>query len=691
MGKYTLIITEKPDAAQRIATALDEGEKPLRKEKNRVPFYVVRRDREIVVVPALGHLYTVAAEGDRRSVYPIFNFRWVPRYAVERGTGHIHKWIDTIAELAKDADVFIDACDYDIEGSIIGYNILKFACNGREQDAKRMKYSTLTKEELEKSYMTRLPHLDFALIEAGRTRHEVDWLYGINLSRALTLAAKNQSGRYTTISTGRVQGPTLKSIVTKEKLIRSFVPTPYWEIRAAIEADAQNLEALYEKNRIETRREADDIVQACKGKDGIVEKIDTRQFRQFPPLPFDLGSLQSETYRLFKYAPKRTSSIAQRLYLDALISYPRTSSQKLPTSIDYQKILKSLDSIPRYRTLTTELLARPKLKPNEGNKEDPAHPAIYPTGKHPTRDLDSLERNLWDLVIRRFMAAFAELSIRQVITATVAIGNNRFRMTGTRTLEQGWMRFYEPYAKKQECQLLDMREGDRVPIKRIILNSRFTNPPPRYNSSSLLKKMERTEIGTKATRADIIQTIYERKYITNEKITMTDLGLEVLNTLEKYCPLVVSVKFTRELEQEMDNIQSRQERREIVLTHMIEILKPILEKLKENEKAIGERLSQAIEKSRIEERTLGACPTCKTGKLVIIHSRKTGKRFVGCTNYFKGTCNISSPLPQRGNLKPLSKSCPNCGWPMIQVRLREKAWKLCVNPQHSQRRSGAKN
>jgi len=691
MGKYILIITEKPDAAKRIATALDEGEKPLRKEKNRVPFYVVRRDREIVVVPALGHLYTVAAEGGRRSDYPIFDFRWVPRYAVERGTGHIRKWIDTIAELAKDADVFIDACDYDIEGSIIGYNILKFACNDREQTAKRMKYSTLTKEELEKSYMTCLPHLDFALIEAGRTRHEVDWLYGINLSRALTLAAKNQSGRYTTISTGRVQGPTLKSIVTKEKIIKSFVPTPYWEIRAAIEVDAQIFEALYEKNRIETRREADDIVQACKGKDGIVEKIDTRQFRQFPPLPFDLGSLQSETYRLFKYAPKRTSSIAQRLYLDALISYPRTSSQKLPPSIDYRKILKSLDSIPRYRTLTTELLARPKLKPNEGNKEDPAHPAIYPTGKHPTRDLDSLERNVWDLVIRRFMAAFAESSIRQAITATVAINNNRFRMTGTQTLEQGWMHFYEPYAKNQECQLPDMREGDRVPIKRITLNSRFTNPPPRYNSSSLLKKMERTEIGTKATRADIIQTIYKRKYITNEKITMTDLGFEVLSTLEKYCPIVVSIKFTRELEQEMDNIQSHQERREIVLTHTIEILKPILEKLKENEKAIGERLSQAIEKSRIEERTLGACPTCKTGKLVIIHSRKTGKRFVGCTNYFKGTCNMSSSLPQRGNLKPLSRSCPNCGWPMIQVRLREKTWRLCVNPQHSQKRSGAKN
>jgi DNA topoisomerase-1 len=691
MGKYTLIITEKPDAAQRIAMALDEKEKPLRKEKNGVPFYVVKRDKEIVVVPALGHLYTVAAEGGKRGGYPVFDLTWVPRYAVERSSRYVRKWIGTITELARDADAFIDACDYDIEGSVIGYNVLKFACNGREQDAKRMKYSTLGKEELEKSYVNLLPHLDFAFIEAGRTRHEVDWLYGVNLSRALTVAAKNRSGRYTTISTGRVQGPTLKFIMAREKTIKSFVPTPYWEIRATIRVKGQTLEALHEKDRIETRTEADTIIQACKGKEGIVEKIDTRRFQQPPPPSFDLGSLQSEAYRLFKYSPKRTSTITQRLYLDALISYPRTSSQKLPTSIGYKKILESLNSVPQYRTLTAQLLARPELKPHEGNKKDPAHPAIYPTGKLPTGNRESSEMNLWDLVVRRFMAAFAESSIRQTIMAHIIIGHKRFQLTGTRTLEQGWMHFCEPYVKKQEDPLPDMREGDHVQIRRMSLDSRFTNPPPRYNSSSLLKKMERTKIGTKATRADIIQTLHERKYISNERITVTDLGFEVLNALENHCPTVVSIRFTRELEQEMDNIHLNQEKREIILEHTIETLKPVLEKLRENEKAIGERLSQAIEKSRMEERTLGACPTCKTGKLVVIHSRKTGKRFVGCTNYFKGACNASSPLPQRGNLKPLSRSCPNCGWPMIQIRLREKTWKLCINPQHSQERSDAEN
>jgi DNA topoisomerase-1 len=169
-----MIITEKPDAAQRIASALDAKGKPKKMENNGVPYYVAKRDTEIVVVPAIGHLYTVAEERSGRNHYPVFSFKWLPRYAAEKGAKQTRTWLETISKLSNDADVFIDACDYDIEGSIIGYCLLKYACNNKESISKRMKYSTLTKEELEKSYAEMLPHLDFALIEAGRTRHEVE-------------------------------------------------------------------------------------------------------------------------------------------------------------------------------------------------------------------------------------------------------------------------------------------------------------------------------------------------------------------------------------------------------------------------------------------------------------------------------------------------------------------------------------
>ncbi len=682
MGKYTLIITEKPDAALRIASALDKKGKAKKFEDSGVPYYVAERDRKIVVVPAIGHLYTVAEERRGRNYYPVFSFRWVPRYVAERGAKQIRTWIETISKLANDADVFVDACDYDIEGSLIGYCILKYACGDKEDVSKRMKYSTLTKKELENSYAKMLPRLDFALIEAGRTRHEVDWLYGVNLSRALTIAARDWSGKYATLSTGRVQGPTLKFLVAREKAIRSFVPTPYWEIKAEVKIGESLFEAKYEKQIIETKNEAKLILKACKGKDGQIEKIEVRRFKQMPPVPFDIGALQSEAYGLFGYTPRRTLNIAQRLYLEALISYPRTSSQKLPPAINYEEILKKLSKASEYKKLAMELLAKPELKPKEGKKEDPAHPAIYPTGNLPERTLSEPERRIWDLVVRRFMAVFEEPAVKQSVKVHINVNGHRFYLRGKQTLKEGWLHFYGPYARSEEVTLPKIDEGQTVTVKRVIVEDKFTKPPPRYNPGSLLRKMEETGIGTKATRADIIQTLYNRRYIRDERMVVTDLGFQVLEVLERYCPDVVSIKLTRELEERMDKIQANSEKRESILVDAVEILKPVIEELKEKEKLIGEQLSLAIKRARLEERIVGTCPVCGTGKLMILYSRKTGKRFIGCTNYFKGLCNASFPLPQRGTVKPLGRNCRGCGWPLVQVRIKGKRpWTLCFNPE----------
>jgi DNA topoisomerase-1 len=680
LRKYTLIITEKPDAAQRIALALDVSQKARKMNDNGVPYYVATRDKEIVIVPALGHLYTVSAETKGRSSYPVFNFKWVPRFLAERGAKHIRVWLQVIMKLSRGADTFVDACDYDMEGSIIGYCILRYACGGKEKVSRRMKYSTLTREELERSYVESLPHLDFGLIEAGMARHEVDWLYGINLSRALTLAAKNWSGKYRTLSTGRVQGPLLKFLVSREKSIRSFVPTPYWQIKAHVEMNGKACVAEYEKRIIETKEEADTVSHACKGS-GQIENVEIRQFQQSAPVPFDLGTLQVEAYNLFGYGPKNTLDSAQRLYLNALISYPRTSSQKLPPTINYQSILKDLNRVQKYRRLTAELLAKPMLKPHEGSKEDPAHPAIYPTGNQPERLLNNSERNIWDLIVRRFMAVFGEPAGRQSVKASIKVNAHVFYVKGKLTQEQGWQRFYEPYIKSEETLLPPLKEGELIDFKKVIVEGKFTRPPPRYNASSLLQKMEEAGIGTKATRADTIQTLYERRYVRNERMTVTDLGFEVLEILKNHCQKVVSVEMTKELEDRIDRICQNSEKRENVLAGTIKVLKSVLKELKQKEGEIGERLSSAAERARLEERIIGACPICKTGKLLLIYSKKSGKRFVGCTNYFKGLCKASFALPQRGTIKLHSRNCSGCGWPTVQVRMRgRRTWVLCFNP-----------
>jgi DNA topoisomerase-1 len=680
LEKYTLIITEKPDAANRIAMALDSTGKPKKTVNNGVPYYQAYRNGNIVIVPALGHLYTVASKQKAKRDYPVFDYHWVPRYQADRGASRIRVWLKVIAQLAENAEGFVDASDFDIEGSIIGHCILKYACGGKEETAKRMKYSTLTKEELQESYAHLLLNLDFALIEAGLTRHEVDWLYGINLSRALTTAAKSSSGQYATLSTGRVQGPTLKFLEAREKTIKCFVPTPYWSITAKITIKDTVFGVEYGKI-LENKAEATAIRDACKTMEGQIETVTVKEFEQNPPLPFDLGSLQSEAYRIFKYTPIRTSNIAQHLYLDALISYPRTSSQKLPPRIGYKAILKKLEKMPVYAKHATELLSNPELKPSEGKKDDPAHPAIYPTGNLSEKPLGAAERNVFDLIVKRFMAVFGEPSIRQSIKVTISINRNLFHLNGTRTLMEGWIRFYKPYAQLKEISLPPLTEGQKISVKRVVLTDHFTKPPPRYNPRSLLEKMEKEEIGTKATRAATIQTLYDRKYLYGtDSLYVSDLGFEVIDVLSKYCPTVVSPELTRKLEERMNEIQQGNETKENVLQNAIATLKLVTSELKEKEAAIGAQLSQALQKERLKERTVGACPKCVDGKLLILRSKKTGKRFVGCSNYFEGKCTAAFPLPQSGTVKPLGSACKSCGSPTVAVYLKGKRpWKLCLN------------
>jgi DNA topoisomerase I len=684
LKKYTLIISEKPDAASRIAAALDSNGKTFKETDNGVPYFLAKNgDKEIIVASALGHLYTVAGIKKKGEWdYPVFDYEWVPRWMAEKGASKIRMWLKVLAKLAENADEFVDACDYDIEGSIIGYSILRYACSSKEKMAKRMKYSTLTREELRESYANLLPHLDFALVEAGLARHEVDWLYGINLSRALTLAAKNNSGMYATLSTGRVQGPTLKYLEIREKNIRSFVPTPFWTITAKIGIDDCTFDFEYEKKAIETKAEAVAIAAACKVKEGKIAKIEVKEFQQNPPVPFDLGALQSEAYSLFKYTPIRTSTIAQHLYVSALISYPRTSSQKLPPAIGYKVILGKLGKSPLYQRLAQKLLAKPTLKPVEGSKFDPAHPAIYPTGNLPEKAMDAAEKNIYDLIVKRFLAVFAEPALKQSIKVNVDINKYIFFMTGYRTLSEGWMEYYKPYVHSKDISLPLLFEGQKVTVKKVTLRENFTQPPARYNPRSLLKKMEKEEIGTKATRAATIQTLYDRKYLEGgQSMKVTDLGFEVTEVLRNYCPSVVSSEMTRKLEEKMEQIQLKQETKQNVLQDTVEILKPVTSALKEKQAQIGAQLGQTIKQKRLEDRTIGKCPKCHTGNLVILHSKKTGKRFVGCTNFFEGKCNNTFPLPQTGTIKPTATPCRACGYPIIKVLINPKLpWNLCLNP-----------
>jgi DNA topoisomerase-1 len=168
--------------------------------------------------------------------------------------------------------------------------------------------------------------------------------------------------------------------------------------------------------------------------------------------------------------------------------------------------------------------------------------------------------------------------------------------------------------------------------------------------------------------------------VAEERITVTDLGFDVTEILHKYCPSVISVKLTKDLEEKMESIRSGEEKRENVLSDVVAYLKPSLEEFKEKEEAIGKALSEAVRKAKIQERIISNCPTCKTGKLMILYSRKTGKRFIGCTNYFKNQCKTALPLPQQGMVKPTGRRCKTCGWPIITAKFKgRRPWQFCIN------------
>jgi len=679
---YTLVVAEKPDAAQRIAEALGEAGAVKKKgTKGSLYFETVRGDERVLVVPASGHLYTITQRRGGRNYYPVFTYHWVPKYLVERKDTRSREIIALLGQLSGSAHTFVNAADYDIEGSLIGYTLLKYACGGKEGVAKRMKFSTLTVEELQAAYENLMPHLDFELAEAGQTRHEVDWLYGVNLSRALTLSALKLNKKHTTLSVGRVQGPTLKLIVQREAEIRSFVPTPYWEVMATAEIDGREYPLRFEEERVGKKAEAEEIQRQCSGKLGEVINVDEKTIQRSPPEPFDLGTLQKESYRFFGYAPRRTLDIAERLYLDALISYPRTSSQKLPPTINYRGILEGLSKNARYAKPSQALMALGELKPHEGKKEDAAHPAIYPTGKLPERELTADEAKVYDIVVKRFMATFSTPAIRLSQKVTVKCGEYNFFLQGRRIVEEGWTAFYEPYVEAEEVVIPRLEVGREILLKSVESLPRYTEPPPRYNPASLLKEMEENEIGTKATRAQIIETLYERGYVYGERMRATDLGFAVIDTLDRYCHEITSVEMTRDLEDKMNRIERGAEERGDVLVNSVERLRPVLSRLKSRERDVGSDLAGAIHAEALRKRTVGPCPDCGTGSLLILRSRRTGKRFIGCSNYFNGLCKRSLPLPQTARVTPTDKVCKVCGWPMIMLKwANRRPFYSCINP-----------
>jgi len=671
-GSYELVITEKPQAAEKISTALGISTK---RNLNTVPYYEVDRDgKKLIVACAVGHLFTLK-QNQSGSEVPNFDISWVQNSEV-RKKDFSKKYHDALVKLAKNAGEFTVATDFDIEGEVIGINIVKMICN--QKDANRMKFSTLTNKELNKAYDDKSKHIHWGQAIAGESRHYLDWFYGINLSRALMNAIKT-TGKFKIMSIGRVQGPTLKLIVDKEREIKKFKPEPFWQV--FINLKEPEIELKYVKDIYNPKGIPNGAKKELEKFENLVGKkaqTQTKKTQQeiSPNPPFNLTNLQTEAYKLYGITPTNTLRSAQSLYLSGLISYPRTSSQKLPDSIDYKAILEELKKTYK----VAKLLKR--NKPVEGAKEDPAHPSIYPTGNK--QILSGDEEKIYELIVKRFLCLFCEDAIVDRKRITTKVDDLTFSANGSAIKKKAWLEIYP--SKVKEIDLPDV-EGE-VTIANQRTDEKETQPPKRFSPASILSELEKRNLGTKATRASILETLYDRGYIREKSIQATPFGISLIETLEKYSPIIINENLTKELQDEMDNIVDAKKdelemREEKILNKAKDSITQIAEQFKKHEKKIGTELmdaqiiQRAIEK---KENTLIQCPKCKKGDLAITYSKKNRKQFIACNAY--PDCKNTFSLPPNGVIKRVNKTCEHCGFPMLMsLRKGKKPWIFCFNPE----------
>jgi DNA topoisomerase-1 len=564
---HIVIVAEKPKAAAKIAQALGISR---RFSSYGVPYWVGRVDGKLVVVVGVaGHMFTLSSDEDG---YPVFNYKWVPRWFEDRNAEFLINYYKVVSKLLRNASEYINACDYDIEGSVIGYMVISNF--GDIKKARRMKFSSLTIDELRNAYNNLRP-LDWDMIEAGLCRHELDWLWGINVSRALSDIFRRVYGSRITLSAGRVQSPTLVEVANNTLITNTFVPDVSFSLRVKIRVKG---EEYFLENLFNPLDSLDDVKQ-------LVDDIRKRKYLEIanvevveevldPLPPFNLPDLQYEAFRIYGFSPSKTLSIAEELYLDSLISYPRTNSQKLPKTLNNRSIISNIAKIKEYNVLARELLSKERLVPVEGVRDDPAHPAIYPTGYQPRRGLNRDAVKLYDLIVRRYLTSFADPAKIRKRRYFIKFGKLTFSLSGSEVINTGWLRYY-PFYRLLTRSIPSLRVGDVVEVIDVRVTNIYSKRPQRYTKASILKWMESVGIGTEATRAEIIETLFKRGYLktSSKYVDVTDLGFQVVKILNTFFNDLTSVELTRKFEDRLTNIIKGRVSRSSVISEAKDVLK----------------------------------------------------------------------------------------------------------------------
>jgi DNA topoisomerase-1 len=676
-----LIISEKANAAKKISQFLAEG--PVKEGKHRsVPHHTFTwKGEECVSVGLKGHVLNPE--------YPEEYSNWQKVEPSELIDAEILKSVsekgvaNAVRSLAKKADRVVIATDFDREGELIGVEALSlaFEANPKLVDhVERARFSALTKGEVTRAFEN-LVEVSRELANAGEARQDIDLIWGATLTRWVSRATKRYGSAF--LSVGRVQSPTLALIAERERERRAFVPEPYWELVATLRNGGDPFSVHHAHGRFKAEAEARKAHQNLTNTATVTE-VRQKSATRPPPTPFNTTGFLTAAASL-GIGPSRAARIAEDLYTDGYISYPRTDNTVYPRSLDLREILGHLKRVEGAGAHAERLLGAKKLSPTRGKRETTDHPPIYPTGYASKKALREDQWKIYQLVVRRFLATLSGPAKTLRTTLRFESGGEPLTTSGTVVTEEGWLGVY-PYGRRADEELPALSEVDEVEVVEAGVLSKETQPPARYGQGRLIRIMEDLGLGTKATRPSIIQNLYDRGYVHDDPLVPTETGMAVAQALKDFASEIATHEMTAELERSMDAISEGRISKDSVVDESRDVLRQVYEHLTNSEEEFADIVWNGIR----GDETLGPCPNCGRN-LIVRRNRRSGKRFVGCEGYSE--CRVTFPLPQRGDIIPLGTQCDACGSPEIKVVGKKRPWVTCINmdcPKKQEQREAAK-
>ena len=593
------------------------------------------------VLSSKGHIRDLATTGKYGLGVDVEN-EFKPNYVTIPGKERV---INELKKEIKSSDKVYLATDPDREGEAISWH-LKEALGIKEENYERVLFHEITKNKVIEAFKEPRK-IDYNLVKSQETRRILDRIIGFRLSK---LMQSKTGGK----SAGRVQSVALKLIVDREREIEAFVSEEYWTIDAIFDKFKSSL-FKYKDEEIKpvNEEEADKILDALD-KDFTVESVEEKEKARKAKPPFITSTMQQEASTKLNFNAKKTMSIAQKLYegIDigtetvGLITYMRTDSIRL--SDDYIKSAYAFIN----ENYGKEYVGYVKKAKKKDNVQD-AHEAIRPTSVNRTPEkmreyLSNDEYKLYNLIYNRALQSL--MADAKVNATTIIFDNNdyKFKTTGQTILFDGYLKVYKDIEKDEDGEVPKFNKGEVYSPLEIVKEQHFTQPPSRYTEAKLIKEMEEKGIGRPSTYATVVDTIKERDYVklVDKKFVPTPMGIETTDKLQEFFSDIINVKYTANMETDLDLIAEEKEDNLKVLHEFYDSFEPLVKK------AFGE-----MEKKAAEE-TGESCPEC--GSPLVIRKGKFGE-FTACSNY--PTCKYIKK--EKKEIKNICE-CPECGGTIIE-------------------------